>query len=85
MNIEYLIKLWQSCNLDTIFIKNLPVSVGVSIIEPTTILTKTQKLCLGKEMSVYDYLREIYNNALFQFIDADDMLYVKVIALEMRF
>lgn len=81
MNIEYLIKLWELSNLDTILIKDLPLVRGTDkvIIEPTLILNKSEKLCFGEELSSYDYLRVLFKNAIFEFIDSADMLEMKVI------
>lgn len=81
MNIEYLIKLWELSNLDTILIKDLPLARGTDkvIIEPTMILNKNEKVMFGEELSSYDYLRVLFKNAIFEFIDSTDMLEVKVI------
>lgn len=81
MNIEYLIKLWGLSDLDTILIKDLPLARGTDkvIIEPTLILKKNEKVCFGGELSSYDYLRVLFKNAIFEFIDSTDMLKAKVI------
>lgn len=81
MNIEYLIMLWQLSNLDTIIIKDIPIARGTDkvIIEPTMILNKNEKICFGEELSSYDYLRVIFKNEIFEFIDITDVLNVKVI------
>lgn len=81
MNIEYLIKLWESSNLDTILIKDLPLARGTDkvIVEPTIILNKNEKLCFGEELNSYDYLRVLFRKAIFELIDSINMLEVKVV------
>lgn len=81
MDIEYLIKLWELSNLDTILIKDLPLPRGTDkvIIEPTLILNKNEKLCFSEELCSYDYLRVLFKKAIFEFIDSNDILKVKVI------
>ena len=81
MSVEYLIQLWKLSDLDTILIKDLPLVRGTDkiIVEPTMILNKSEKLCLGEELSSYDYLRVLFKNAIFEFIDSADMFEVKVI------
>ena len=81
MNIEYLIRLWEISNLDTILIKDLPLARGTDkvIVEPTMILNKNEKICFGEELNSYDYLRVLFKKAIFEFIDSTDILEVKVI------
>lgn len=81
MNVKYLIRLWKSSNLDTILIRNLPVARETDkvIVEPVTILTKDEKLYFGEKLTSYNYINEIFENCIFEFISSDDVLEVKVI------
>ena len=81
MNVNYLIKLWESSNIDTILIRNLPVARETDkvIVEPITILTKDEKLYFGEKLTSYEYIRTIYEHCIFEFISSKDMLEVKVI------
>ena len=81
MSVEYLIRLWELSDLDTILIRDLPLVRGTDkiIVEPTMIINKNEKLCFGEELSSYDYIRKLFENVIFEFVDNNEILEVKVI------
>lgn len=81
MDINYLIRLWQNSNYDDILIKGLPVARGTDkvVVEPTLILNKNQKVAFGKELNSYEYLKEVFENAIFEYIKDEEILIAKEI------
>ncbi len=81
MDIDYLISLWQNSNYDNILIKGLPVARGTDkvVVEPTLILHKNEKVCFGKELNSYEYLKEIFEDTIFEYIKDEEMLIAKEI------
>lgn len=81
MNIYYLIRLWQNSNYDNILIKSLPIARGTDkvVVEPTLILHKNQKVIFGKELNSYEYLKEMFENSIFEYIKDEEMLIAKEI------
>lgn len=81
MDINYLIWLWQKSNFNNILIKSLPVARltdGV-VVTPTIILHKNQEFTYGKKLNSYEYLKELFVNSIFEYIEDEEMLIVKEI------
>lgn len=87
MDINYLIRLWQNSNYDDIIIKSLPLARGTDkiVIEPTLILHKNQKVIFGKELSSYEYLKLIFENSIFVYIEDEEYLIAKEIYRKRQF
>ncbi len=81
MDIDYLIYLWKRSNCDYILIKSLPLArlTDRVVVEPTITLSKNEKVVFGKELTSYEYLKELFENSIFEYINSDEELVVKEI------
>lgn len=81
MNINYVIRLWKNSNFDYIIIKSLPLARldDRVVVMPTLILKKDQKILIGKEVNAYEYLIELFDNSIFEYIEDNERLIIKEI------
>ena len=81
MDVNYLIYLWQNSNFDSILIKSLPLARGTDkiIVEPTAIFYKNESLSFGKTLTSFEYIKIIYKDSLFEYIEDSEILIMKEI------
>lgn len=81
MDINYVIRLWKNSNYDYIIIKSLPRTRldDRVVVMPTLILKKDQKVLSDREVNAYEYLVELFDNSIFEYIEDFERLIIKEI------